>query len=349
MPGSTQTGETTGDLYRRDRNSPPERPSPLACVIGFGNQGSAHAGNLLESGWGVTVTGRPNSAALALAAKSGFRVVDLAEALTRPDLVILAVPDQVHAAVWARVSPLLPPSTVVGFLHGASVHFGIVRRPDDRAFVLVAPKGPGTTLRERFLAGLGIPAMVAVEAPEGDRARAHALAMAWADGIGCTRAGVIQTTFRDEAVADIFGEQAILCGGLVALMRTSFDTLVAAGVDPRVAYIECIQELKQIGDLVYTKGIAGMRRAISDTAEAGIDHAASTLPLDELRTGMATLLAEVESGRFFGRFLDDAAAGGAELRAARAEQAASDMERVGDEVRSMYLPRAMPLQEPIHQ
>lgn len=310
-------------------------------VIGYGNQGRAHAQNLRDTGVAVLVTGRPASGGMTEARADGFDVAPLSDAVQRADLVIIAAPEAAHAALWGQLEGQLSATTVVGFLHGASVHFGVVRRPSGRAFVLVAPKGPGVTLRERFQAGLGIPAMIAVAADAPDADRAREVAVAWATAIGCARAGLIETTFRDEAVADIFGEQAILCGGLAALMEASYDTLVGAGVAPEVAYIECIQELKQIGDLVYTRGIAGMRAAISDTAEAGMAQAERTLPREAIREAMRTLLREVESGAFFRSYLDDAAAGSPALRAAREAQGAKELERVGAAVRTMYFPRSM--------
>ncbi len=268
-------------------------------------------------------------------------MVPLAEAARVSHLLILSVPEAAHATVWESVAPELGTDAHVGFLHGATPHFGVIKRPPASSFVLVAPKGPGATLRDRFVRGLGIPALIAAEAPADRLSDAWEVARLWATAIGCGRAGIIRSTFRDEAVADIFGEQAILCGGLVALMRESFETLVEAGVAPEVAYIECIQELKQIGDLVYERGIAGMRAAISDTAEAGIEQAQRHLPVEAIRSGMERLLVAVQSGEFFREHLLDAAAGAPRLREARSAQAASAMESTGAAVRSMYLPRPM--------
>ncbi len=348
MCGQAQIGPQEGDRASQPATISPGTDLGAVCVIGYGNQGAAHAQNLRDSGVATTVSGRHGSVATATARRDGFDVISIQEAAQSSALVILAIPEAAHAAVWESVEPWLSPNAHVGFLHGASHHFGVVRRTESASFILVAPKGPGATLRERFLRGLGIPALLAAEAPPDRLSEAWRVARQWATAIGCARAGLIESSFRDEAVADIFGEQAILCGGLVALMKSSYETLIEAGVAPQVAYIECIQELKQIGDLVYERGIAGMRAAISDTAEAGIEQAQEHLPIEEIRSGMGRLLAAVQSGQFFRDHLLDAVAGSPALLTARHAQAASALEATGASVRTMYLPRPMahPVKEP---
>lgn len=309
------------------------------AVVGYGNQGRAHALNLRDSGVDVRVAGRRGSEARGQAGRDGFETLDTGEAVGQSDLVILALPDEVHAAVWARdVAPVIQPGQVAGFIHGSSIHFGLVRPAAGIGIVMVAPKGPGTTLRARYRQGQGIPALLAVhqerDAADGSPT-AHALAQAWAAGIGCGRAGVVRTTFEAEAVTDLFGEQAVLCGGMMGLAQAAFETLVEAGYPPLLAYTECVHEIKQVADLLYARGPAGMRRAISNTAEFGTYRAAPLIADEHVRATMRRLLDEIQSGEFTRRMQADHDAGAPWFRAAREAAAAHPMERSGADVRAL--------------
>jgi ketol-acid reductoisomerase len=311
---------------------------PVA-VIGYGNQGRAHALNLRDSGISVRVGGRPGSDARARARDEGFDTLDTADAVRDAALSIVALPDEAHASAWRTlVAPNLRPGQVAGFLHGSSVHFGLVTPPAGVGIVLVAPKGPGTTLRERFVAGQGIPALLAVaqerDASDGGPS-ALDIARAWAAGLGCMRAGVVRTTFRDEAETDLFGEQAVLCGGMLGLAQAAYEVLVEAGYPPLLAYTECIHEIKQVADLLYARGPAGMRAAISNSAEFGTYTAAPRMADERTKAAMRKLLDEIRSGEFTRRMQADHDAGAPWFRAQRAAADAHAMERAGAEVRAL--------------
>jgi len=307
------------------------------AVLGYGNQGRAHALNLRDSGIAVVVGGRPGSDARARARADGLPDFDHPAAVEAAELVIVALPDETHAEAWRRwIAPALRPGHVAGFVHGSSVHFGLVTAPAGVGVVLVAPKGPGATLRERFTRGQGIPALLAVHheracAPGEPGARA--IAEAWAEGIGCGRAAVIGTTFEAEAVTDLFGEQAVLCGGMMGLAQAAFEILVDAGYPADLAYVEAIHEIKQVADLLYHRGPAGMRAAISNTAEFGAYEAAPRIADDHVRARMRAMLADVRSGAFTRRMQADHDAGGAWFAAQRAAAAAHPMEQASHAVR----------------
>ena len=309
------------------------------ALVGYGNQGRAHALNLRDSGIDVRVAGRPGSEARGRATRDGFATEETHDAAGQSDLVILALPDEAHAEVWARdVAPAIRPGQVAGFIHGSSVHFGLVRPAAGIGIVMVAPKGPGTTLRARYQQGQGIPALLAVQQERdavGGGPTAHALACAWAAGIGCGRAGVVRTSFEAEAVTDLFGEQAVLCGGMMGLAQAAFETLVEAGYPPLLAYTECVHEIKQVADLLYARGPAGMRRAISNTAEFGTYRAAPAIADEHVRTTMRRRLGEIRSGAFTRRMQSDHDAGAPWFRAAREAAAAHPMERAGADVRAL--------------
>lgn len=305
------------------------------AIIGFGNQGRAHAMNLRDSGIDVIVGGRPGSAARQAAHDEGFQEVDAADAAARASLVALCVPDHVAGEVWASVHPSMRPDAVAGFVCGAPLRYGLVKAPPERGIVMVAPKGPGATLRRRFTMGQGIPALLSVHAPGADPHCTRALALAWAAGIGCGRSGVIEASAAVEAETDLFGEQAVLCGGMVHLMQAAYDALVGAGYPPEIAYIECIHELKQVADLVYEHGIAGMRERISPTAAFGIDEAGPVIVDDRTRASMQRLLAGVRDGSFFAKLIADQREGGRRLAAGRAAASAMPVEDAGRTVRAM--------------
>ena len=305
------------------------------AVIGYGNQGRAHALNLRDSGVSVAVAGRMDGISIAAARSEGFRAGPPEDIVPGAGLVVIALPDEVHESACPGIERLMAQSATMGFLHGTSVHFGLFRPSAGRAVVMVAPKGPGTTLRSRFLEGHGIPALYAIAQDGGSPADARSLALAWGAGIGCARAGLIATTLREEAETDLFGEQAVLCGGVIALVRAAYETLVDAGYPPLLAYIECCHELKQVVDLVHDRGIAGMRTAISNTAEAGADEAIAVLDDAVLRSRMRAILDRVRSGDFVQALARDARAGFPALMASRQRASAHPMEQSGRAVRAL--------------
>ena len=319
-----------------------ENAAPLAplagrrvAVLGFGNQGRAHALNLRDSGIQVMVGGRSGGTGVAQARDAGFACANLADAAADADLVIVALPDEVHADAYGdHIARSIARGATLGFLHGFSLRYGLLAPRDDLGVVLVAPKGPGTTLRDRFLQGQGIPALFAVQR-ESTRGDSRALGLAWANGIGCARAGIIETTFAHETETDLFGEQAVLCGGLAGLIRAAFETLVDAGYPAELAYIECCHEVKQVADLVYARGLAGMREAISNTAEFGSFDAQSRIATPALRAEFDRILDEIRDGRFARRITDDHARGDSWLAAQRDTARRDPIESVGKRVRAL--------------
>ena len=318
---------------------PPERwlsalNGRTVAVIGYGNQGQAHALNLRDSGVTTIVGHRPNSAALELAGKAGLATMPIDEAAAQADLAILALPDEAQADLWSTlIRPALRPGATVGFLHGYTVHYGLIRPPQGLGVVLIAPKGPGATLRDRYQRGQGIPCLMAIH-QESAGNDARDLALAWAAGIGCARAAVLETTFRDETETDLFGEQAVLCGGMTGLIRAAFETLVEDGYPPELAYMECCQEVKQVADLVYERGLAGMMAAISNTAEFGAYAAGNIVVDDALKARLRGLLDAIRDGRFTEQMQKDFAAGSPAITAARKALASDPIEDAGRTVRS---------------
>lgn len=305
------------------------------AVLGYGNQGRAHALNLRDSGLKVVVGGRPNSEKIALAAREGFEACTLAEAAARADLAIVAIPDQAQPAAWAKwIEDALPNGAVAGFVHGFAIRFGFIKPRADLGVVLVAPKGPGATVRARYEEGLGIPALVAVE-QENPARTARARALAWGAGIGCARSGLIETTFAAEAESDLFGEQAVLCGGLLLLVHEAYKILLEAGYPPEVAYIECCHEVKQVADLLYARGPDGMRRAISDTAEYGAFVAERAMADPALRARLQGLLRDIQDGTFARHFMDDYAKGHPGFNAWRREASGHPIEAASANVRAL--------------
>jgi ketol-acid reductoisomerase len=305
------------------------------AVLGYGNQGRAHALNLRDSGLSVVVGGRAGSEKVELARREGFEAGTLSEAAARADLAIVALPDQAQPAAWGKwIEDALPKGVVVGFVHGFAIRYGFIAPRADLGVVLVAPKGPGATLRARFEEGLGIPALVAVERENAART-ARAFALAWGAGIGCARSGLIEASFAAEAESDLFGEQAVLCGGLLALVHESYALLVEAGYSPEVAYIECCHEVKQVADLLYARGPDGMRRAISDTAEFGAFVAEQSLVDEHLRAKLRALLADVRSGAFARRFMADHERGHPEFTAWRRAASGHPIEGASARVRAL--------------
>ena len=304
------------------------------AIVGYGSQGHAHALNLNDSGIGVVVGLRPESQSAAKAQQDGLTVLPVAEAASRGDVVTMLVPDELHRQVWEQeVADGIAPGNLLMFGHGFSIHFGEVEPPPEVDVAMVAPKGPGHLVRRQFVEGRGVPALVAVEQDATGDARD--LALAYAKGIGATRAGVIETTFKDETETDLFGEQAVLCGGLTELVRAGYETLVDAGYDPKLAYFECLHELKLIVDLMYEKGISGMRYSISNTAEYGDLTRGKRIIGEPTREAMQQVLGEIRSGEFAREWIAENRAGQESFKRMREEQANHQVEREGKELRSM--------------
>jgi ketol-acid reductoisomerase len=303
------------------------------AIIGYGSQGHAHALNLQDSGVSVVVGLRPDSASVSKASEHGLRVTDPAAAAAEGDVVMMLVPDELHRQVWeSGVSEGIEPGNTLMFGHGFSIHYQEVEPPQDVDVTLVAPKGPGHLVRRQFLEGSGVPGLTAVH--QNATGQALEMALAYAKGIGCTRGGVIETTFKDETETDLFGEQAVLCGGVTELVRAGYETLVGAGYDPRLAYFECLHELKLIVDLMYEKGIAGMRYSISNTAEYGDLTRGPRVIGEDSRRAMKELLADIQSGSFAREWIAENHAGQENFRRLREEQSRHQVEVVGRELRS---------------
>jgi ketol-acid reductoisomerase len=303
------------------------------AIIGYGSQGHAHSLNLKDSGVNVVVGLRPGSASVEKAEGHGLRVLDPVEAASEGDLVMVLAPDELHGEIWeSGLRDGLAPGNMLLFGHGFSIHYEQIVPPPEVDVALVAPKGPGHLVRRQYLEGSGVPGLVAVhQDASGD---ALALALAYAKGIGCTRGGVIETTFKDETETDLFGEQAVLCGGVTELVRAGYETLTDAGYDPRLAYFECLHELKLIVDLMYEKGIAGMRYSISNTAEYGDLTRGKRVISDETRRAMKEILGEIQSGAFAREWIAENRAGQENFKRLREEQAGHQVEVVGKELRS---------------
>ena len=304
------------------------------AIIGYGSQGHAHALNLKESGANVVVGLRADSQSAAKAAADGLEVLTPLEATRRADMVMILVPDEIMGDVYAAdVAPGLEPGNMLLFAHGFAIHFKQITPPEGVDVAMVAPKGPGHLVRRQYTEGKGVPGLMAVEVDA--TGNADALARAYAKGIGCTRAGVIPTTFRDECESDLFGEQVVLCGGLTELVRAGFDTLTEAGYPPELAYFECLHEVKLIVDLMYEKGIAGMRYSISNTAEYGDLTRGKRIITDDTRAEMRKILSEIQSGEFAEEWIAEYKAGLPNFNATAEAQAKHPIEVTGKKLRGM--------------
>ncbi len=307
--------------------------SKTVAIIGYGSQGHAHALNLKDSGVSVVVGLRSSSASVGKAREHGLEVIEPADAASQGDVVMMLVPDELHRQVWdTGVGDGIAPGNMLMFSHGFSIHYQEIVPPPEVDVALVAPKGPGHLVRRQFLEGSGVPALVGVQ--QNSSGKALDVALAYAKGIGCTRGGVIETTFKDETETDLFGEQAVLCGGVTELVRAGYETLVESGYDPRLAYFECLHELKLIVDLMYEKGIAGMRYSISNTAEYGDMTRGSRVIGDESRQAMKQLLADIQAGDFAREWIAENRAGQENFKRMREEQSRHQVEVVGKELRS---------------
>ncbi len=303
------------------------------AIIGYGSQGHAHALNLKDSGVKVVVGLRPDSASVVKATEQGLTVLSVTEAASRGDIVMILLPDELHREIYQQeIADGIAEGNMLMFGHGFSIHYKEIEPPPGVDVAMVAPKGPGHLVRRQFLEGSGVPGLIAVEQDATGQARS--LALAYAKGIGCTRGGVIETTFKDETETDLFGEQAVLCGGVSELVQAGFETLVGAGYDPEMAYFECLHEVKLIVDLIYEKGLAGMRYSISNTAEYGDYTRGKRVITQETRAKMSKILEEIQSGDFAREWIAENRAGQESFKRMRAEQASTQIEEVGGELRS---------------
>ena len=310
------------------------------AVIGFGSQGHAHSMNLAESGVNVVVGLRKGSGHWEKAEKfaatcPNFKVMEIEEAAKAGDIVMMLVPDELAADIYnEQVAPYMKEGNVLMFAHGFNIHFNLIQPAKDLDVIMVAPKGPGHTVRSQYLEGKGVPSLIAVYQDASGRAKE--IALAYASGIGAGRAGILETSFREETETDLFGEQAVLCGGVCELMRAGFDTLVEAGYEPEMAYFECIHEMKLIVDLINEGGFGKMRYSISNTAEYGDYRTGKRLITEETRKEMKRVLGEIQDGTFASEFMQEMGAGRkAKFLATRRKEAEHKVEEVGADLRNM--------------
>lgn len=304
-------------------------------IIGYGSQGHAHAQNLKESGADVIVGLRKGSARWEQAQKAGLKVMEVADAAKAGDFIMMLVPDEQAADIYAsQIAPNLEEGNILMFAHGFNIHYKQINPPENIDVIMVAPKGPGHTVRSQYLEGKGVPSLIAVHQDYSGKAKDYALA--YAAGIGAGRAGIIETTFKEETETDLFGEQAVLCGGVTELMKAGFDTLVEAGYAPEMAYFECIHEMKLIVDLINSGGFAMMRYSISDTAEYGDYRTGRRIITEDTRKEMKNVLREIQDGTFASEWISENRAGRrAKFLATRRMEAEHPLEKVGKKLRDM--------------
>lgn len=312
------------------------------AVLGYGSQGHAHAQNLRDSGVkNVAIALREGSATAKKAEDAGFKVLSNKEAAKWADILMILAPDEHQAAIYADdIHANMKPGSTLAFAHGLNIHFGLIEARPDVNVIMIAPKGPGHTVRSEFQKGGGVPCLIAVHqdatgVDNKGNENAHAIALAYASGVGGGRSGIIETNFREECETDLFGEQAVLCGGITHLIQAGFETLTEAGYAPEMAYFECLHETKLIVDLLYEGGIANMRYSISNTAEYGDIKTGPRIITEETKKEMKRVLADIQSGRFVKDFVLDNRAGQPELKASRKAAAAHPIEKTGAELRAM--------------
>src|SRR5215210_2161403 len=319
--------------YDRDANVGALRERRVA-VIGYGSQGFAQSNNLKDSGVNVTVGLRADSPSRAKAEGAGLKVLPVAQAAAEADIVMMLVPDEQAADVYAReVAESMTPGKYLSFSHGFSIHYGFIKPPEDVNVFMVAPKGPGHLVRSEYVRGAGVPCLLAVnQDPSGDT---RELGLAYASAVGGGRAGIIETSFREETETDLFGEQAVLCGGLTALIKAGFETLTEAGYAPEMAYFECLHEMKLIVDLLYEGGISNMRYSVSNTAQYGDMTRGPAVVNDETKRRMKAVLAEVQSGAFAREWMKEHKNGRPRFNALEARSREHKIETVGEQLRRM--------------
>ena len=308
--------------------------SKKVAVIGYGSQGHAHAQNLLKSGIDVVVGLRKDSSSWSKVEAAGLKVATVADAARAADVIMLTVPDELAAAIYRdEIAPNLEAGNYLAVAHGFNIHFQAIIPPANLNVIMIAPKGPGHTVRDHYEQGRGVPCLIAVhQDPSGD---AKQIALAYASAIGGGRAGIIETNFREETETDLFGEQAVLCGGLTSLMQAGFETLVEAGYAPEMAYFECVHEMKLIVDLIYEGGIANMNYSISNTAEYGEYLTGPKIIDDHLRANMKRALADIQSGEFARSWMLENKVNQPSFKAMRRKAAAHQAEEVGERLRAM--------------
>jgi len=304
------------------------------AVIGYGSQGFAHSNNLRDSGVQVTVGLRAGSPSAKKASEAGLKVLETPKAVAWADVVMVLIPDHLQGEVYTKdIAPELKAGKTLLFAHGFNIHFGQIKPPPGVDVAMIAPKGPGHTVRRQYELGFGVPCLIAIAQDPSGKARDTALSYAMA--IGGAKAGVIETSFREETETDLFGEQAVLCGGVTHLMQAGFETLVEAGYAPEMAYFECIHEMKLIVDLIYEGGLSLMRYSISDTAEYGDYTVGPRIITEQTKKEMKKVLSEIQSGDFAKRWMAENASGRKSFLAMRQEGAAHQLEKVGEKLRSM--------------
>jgi len=320
-------------FYERDAN-PSALKGKTIAVFGYGSQGHAQAQNLRDSGYNVIIGLDPSRGSATQAKADGFTVLEPAEAAKRADWIQILAPDETQADLFEKeIRAGLAKGKVLSFSHGFSIHFKTIVPPPDVDVVMIAPKSPGHLLRRVYAEGRGVPSLIAIQ--QDASGHAHELALCYAYGIGSTRAGVLQTTFQEETESDLFGEQAVLCGGLTSLMKKGFETLVEAGYQPEIAYFECIHEMKLIVDLIYEGGLERMRYSISNTAEYGDLTRGPRVVGDETRAAMKKILADIQSGTFAREWVDEHKTGGKKFAALREAEKKLEVETVGANLRGM--------------
>jgi ketol-acid reductoisomerase len=326
-------------LYEHDANTSALKGKTIA-ILGYGSQGHAQAQNLRDSGYKVIVGLDPERASAQQARADGMVVVSPAEAAKRADWIHILTPDETQAELYeAAVKPFLHPGKTLGFSHGFSIHFKAIVPPNDVDVVMIAPKGPGHLVRRVYTEGKGVPSLLAIA--QDATGSAHENALCYAHGIGATRAGVLETTFKEETETDLFGEQSVLCGGLTSLIKKGFETLVEAGYQPEIAYFECLHEMKLIVDLIYEGGLARMRYSISNTAEYGDLTRGERVVGDETRKAMKEILARIQDGTFAREWIAENRNGGKNFAALREKERQHQIEEVGARLRAMmsWLPK----------
>ncbi|MBU5670036.1 ketol-acid reductoisomerase [Peptoniphilus sp. MSJ-1] len=305
------------------------------AIMGFGSQGHAHAMNLKESGVNVIVGLREGSSSRKQAEEFGLEVYTVAEAAKKADIVMMLVPDEVSADIYNKeVAPNMKDGDTLMYAHGFNIHYNLVKPAEGIDVIMVAPKGPGHTVRSQYEQGYGVPSLIAVYQDKSGKAKETALA--YASGIGAGRAGILETSFKEETETDLFGEQAVLCGGITELMKAGFETLVEAGYEPEMAYFECIHEMKLIVDMIVEGGFANMRNSISNTAEYGDYHAGKKVIGKETRENMKGILEDIQSGKFASEFMTEFSSGRKiNFLTTRRRESEHQLEEVGSELRGM--------------
>lgn len=305
------------------------------CIVGYGSQGRAHALNLKDSGTKeIIIALRKESKTAKKADADGFKVMEVAQAAKVAELIMMAAPDELQAEIWSQsIKDNIKPQTAIAFAHGLNVHFNLIEAPDNIDVMMIAPKGPGHTVRHEYEKGGGVPCLIAVH--QDASGNAQDIALSYACGVGGGRSGIIETTFKEECETDLFGEQAVLCGGLVELIRNGFETLVEAGYAPEMAYFECLHEVKLIVDLIYEGGIANMNYSISNTAEWGEYVSGPRVINSRTKKEMKKILEDIQKGKFTSQWMQEWHSGAAQFKATRRMHDKHQIEEVGEKLRAM--------------